>query len=192
MSISLKPKLLLQKVAKEKTVIYSIGHSDYSIEKFKKMLEANKIKQLADVRSYPGSRHAPQFNKENIPKWLDIKYKHLAELGGRRKSDKSVNPEDIAGWKHPAFKNYAAYTQSKEYKDGIKKLIRLADKERTAYMCSESVPWRCHRSLISNTLAAKGLDVRHIMSATSTVPHSLGMYGAKPKINKDRVTYPDS
>ena len=174
--------------------IYTIGHSTHSEEEFISILKAYNIETLIDIRSYPGSNYVPQFNKENMEIWLPengIKYIHMAKLGGRRGRIKDVDEELISGWRQEAFKKYAAYTLTEEYKEGIKELIAIAKNERVCYMCSESLPWRCHRLLVSNTLVSMGFNVYHIMSDTKTIKHELNKYGAKLiEDNKGRLIYP--
>lgn len=173
--------------------IYTIGHSTHSKEEFISILEEYDIEVLVDVRSYPGSKYVPQFNKENMEIWIpenEIEYIHMKDLGGRRKGNKDLDQSLIDGWENTAFRNYAGYTLTPEYEEGIKKLIAISEKKRTCYMCSESVPWRCHRLLISNTLFLKGINVFHIMSETKNITHELGMYGAVPVIEGEKLIYP--
>ena len=173
--------------------IYTLGHSTHSEEDFISILKAYGIEVLVDVRSYPGSKYVPQFNKENMEIWIsenDIEYIYMKELGGRRKGDKDLDKSLIDGWENVAFRNYAGYTLTPEYKDGINKLIDLAENKRVCYMCAESVPWRCHRLLISNTLVLRGIKVYHIMTQTKIITHELGMYGATPVIVGEDLIYP--
>lgn len=174
--------------------IYTIGHSTHSQEEFIAILKSYKIETLVDIRSYPGSNYVPQFNKENMEKWIpenNIKYVYMKELGGRRKASKNIDESLINGWRQVAFRNYAGYTLTDEYQQGIEKLILLAEKEVLCYMCAESLPWRCHRLIVSNTLVSKGIDVYHIMSETKTIKHELGKYGANPVMENSRVIYPE-
>src|SRR5678810_307848 len=94
---------------KENKTIWTIGHSTRSFEEFLEMLHSFSIKLIADVRSYPGSRRFPQFNKEALEVSLpqdSIQYAHLKNLGGRRKA----NPDSKnTGWRHAAFRGYADY-----------------------------------------------------------------------------------
>ncbi|ALV22395.1 DUF488 domain-containing protein [Carnobacterium antarcticum] len=173
--------------------IYTIGHSTHSSEEFTDWLKAYKIETLVDVRSYPGSKHMPQFNKENMEKWIPeqgIRYLHMPELGGRRKKNREIDESLINGWRNPSFRNYAAYSLTEEYEKGISGLMAIEDKERLCYMCSESVPWRCHRLVISNTLVLKGLSVHHIMTEKKTILHEIGMYGAKAVREGSKLIYP--
>jgi uncharacterized protein (DUF488 family) len=120
-------------VAKKKT-IWTIGHSTHTLEDFIAMLHSFKIKLLVDIRSYPGSRRYPHFNKENLALSLPqngIAYLHLAKLGGRRKT----NPDSKnTAWRHPAFRSYADYMESEDFKEGIRELMEVASNQNTAYM----------------------------------------------------------
>lgn len=151
--------------------IWTIGHSTRSIEELVAMLKSCDIQLLADVRSYPGSRKYPQFNKlalEISVPVSGIEYIHIPELGGRRKT--TPNSKNIA-WRHPAFRNYADYMETAPFKKGIAELIKLALDKRTAYMCSEAVWWRCHRSMISDYLKVRGWMVMHIMGEGKVKEH---------------------
>lgn len=139
-----------------------------------------------DIRSYPGSRRYPHFNKENLALSLPqegIAYLHLAKLGGRRKS----NPDSKnTAWRHPAFRSYADYMESDDFKEGIQELMEVARKQNTAYMCSEAVWWRCHRSLVSDYLKNKGYTVMHIMSEKKAEEHP---YTSPAKIINGELKY---
>jgi uncharacterized protein (DUF488 family) len=173
--------------------IYTIGHSTHNEEEFNSILKAYKIETLIDIRSYPGSKYVPWFNKENMEVWIPengIKYLHMPKLGGRRGKIKEVDEELINAWRQVAFKKYAAYTLTKEYEEGINELIEIASKARVCYMCAESLPWRCHRLLVSNTLVSKGLNVFHIMSQSKTIKHELNLYGARAIEKDGKIIYP--
>ena len=157
---------------KEDKTIWTIGHSTRSFEEFVDMLHSFSIELIADIRSYPGSRKFPQFNKEALEISLpqnNIQYVHLKNLGGRRK----VNPKSKnTGWRHVAFRGYADYMETGAFKDGIMELISRALKQRTAYMCSEAVWWRCHRSMVSDYLKLHGWKIMHIMGIGKAEEHS--------------------
>ena len=151
--------------------IWTIGHSTRSLQEFLDMLFANKIALLVDIRSFPGSRRFPHFNKENLSislKEHGIGYVHLPGLGGRRKP-RADSPN--AAWRHPAFRGYADYMQTDEFRLNITPLEDLASKSKTAYMCSEAVWWKCHRALVSDYLKAHGWTVLHIMEKGKTTEH---------------------
>lgn len=152
--------------------IWTIGHSTHPFAEFAAWLKAFNIALLVDVRSFPGSRHEPQFNKEVLPGELageGIDYVHLLSLGGRRKVRKdSVNTV----WRHPAFRGYADYMMDdRAFEEGLAELKRLADERRTCIMCSEVLWWRCHRSMIADRLKADGWRVHHIMGLGKEEEH---------------------
>jgi uncharacterized protein (DUF488 family) len=152
--------------------IWTIGHSTRKIEDFIAALEAHGIKLLVDVRSLPGSKRYPQFNKETLAKSLQehgIHYEHFAELGGRRKPRSDSRN---TAWRSPSFRGYADYMETEEFRIGVDRLVDLAnDIGPTAIMCAEAVWWRCHRALISDFLKARGTEVTHIVDAKKTETH---------------------
>ena len=160
-----------EKQNKNDVVIYTIGHSNREIDGFIKLLQKNKIEVLIDVRKLPGSTKYPHFNQDELSSTLssaDILYVYLKELGGRRKQNKdSIN----IIWKNKSFQAYADHMSTDEFLKGIDTLLEYANKKRVAVMCSEAVWWRCHRALIADYLKSIGLDVYHIMSATSNTLH---------------------
>ncbi len=173
------------KTNQSKTV-WTIGHSTHSLDEFVAMLLSFNIERVVDVRSYPGSRKFPQFNKELLELSLpenNIHYIHLKKLGGRRK----VNPESKnTTWHHAAFRGYADYMETNSFTEGIKELIEIAQKQRTAYMCSEAVWWRCHRSMVSDYLKVHGWDVQHIMGINKASEHP---YTQPARIVDGELTY---
>jgi uncharacterized protein (DUF488 family) len=152
--------------------IWTIGHSTREIDVFISLLEANGIKLIADVRMLPGSKRYPQFNKEALIDSLGkagVRYEHFPELGGRRKT--KPDSKNTA-WRNESFRGYADYMETEEFQKGIDRLLEVAGKiGRTAVMCAEAVWWRCHRSLISDFLKARGTDVIHILDANKNEPH---------------------
>lgn len=128
-----------------------------------------------------------------MAQWLPdagIAYLHVAELGGRRRQQ-AGDPTLNSGWRNASFRNYADYTMTQEYEDGLTRLTGLASRTRTVVMCGEPMPWRCHRLLISNTLTARGWSVWHLMGEPAPRPHRLGQWGAAPVVDRlERVIYP--
>ena len=150
------------------------------------MLQSFSIEVLVDIRSYPGSKRYPHFNKENLETNLPenkIKYMHLKSLGGRRQP----NPDSKnTAWKNASFRGYADYMETNEFKNAIRELEAIAIKQRTAYMCSEAVWWRCHRSLVSDYLKANGWIVYHIMETEKSTEHT---YTPPAKIINGKLSY---
>jgi uncharacterized protein (DUF488 family) len=143
--------------------LWTIGHSNRSLEQFIELLGAQRIQLLADVRRFPGSRRLPHFNQENLSKSLGsagVEYIHFPELGGRRKA---LSNSPNTAWRNEAFRGYADFMMTGEFRAGIERLLDLARQKRTAIMCAEALWWQCHRSLIADYLKAAGHKVLHIM-----------------------------
>lgn len=155
---------------KDKTV-WTIGHSTRSLGEFASLLVTQGIELLVDIRSFPGSRRYPHFNKENLSLSLPergIEYRHMPGLGGRRKPKQdSVN----TAWRHPSFRGYADYMQTGVFSEQVAILEDLAANARTAYMCSEAPWWKCHRALVSDYLKIHGWIVWHIMEGGKLTEH---------------------
>jgi uncharacterized protein (DUF488 family) len=167
--------------------VSTIGHSTHPIEELIRMLEAHGIRQLVDVRTIPRSRHNPQFDRQNLPRSLEaagIGYRHMPGLGGLRHPRKdSIN----IGWRNASFRGYADYMQTAEFRENLDHLIQLASQAPTAIMCAEAMPWRCHRSLIADALAAQGVSVLDVLSATKIQPHTMTPFA---RVDDKQVTYP--
>ena len=168
-------------------LLFTIGHSTLPIEEFIERLKVWGINTVIDIRTIPKSRHNPQFCKEELEASLKksgISYLHLKELGGLRKVDKSSVNE---GWRNASFRGYADYMQTPEFKKALEQLIRLAKKQKTVILCAEAVPWRCHRSLVADSLVARGYPVEDIFSNTQAKPHLLNPMA---KVKGSEITYP--
>ena len=170
--------------------IWTIGHSTRSIDEFIAALEANEIKLVVDVRLLPGSKRYPHFNKEALADSLGknaICYEHFPELGGRRKP----KPESHnSAWRNEAFRGYADHMETKEFQNGIERLLQLSlDVGPVAIMCAEAVWWRCHRALISDFLKVQGVQVLHIFDAKKTETHP---FTSAARIISGELTYNDA
>ncbi len=169
--------------------VYTIGHSTHELGEFIDVLKNFKIELVIDVRTIPRSRHNPQFNKDSLPKNLDlagIGYVHMPGLGGLRHTQvDSVN----RGWRNSSFRGYADYMQTASFEENLNELIAIVNKERSVIMCAESLPWRCHRSLISDALLVRRINVTHIMGAEKSIQHTLTSFA---KVDGLRITYPGS
>jgi uncharacterized protein (DUF488 family) len=155
---------------------FTIGHSTRSFAEFVEMLRQADVRVLADVRKIPRSRTNPQYNSGTIGETLaqsQIRYEHIAELGGRRGRSAHVPAELNAFWENESFHNYADYAFSDAFARGLARLRALGIEQRCAIMCAETVWWRCHRRIISDYLIAAGEAVFHILSAERTEPARL-------------------
>jgi uncharacterized protein (DUF488 family) len=168
--------------------IWTIGHSTRAIGDLIAALEAHGIKALADVRSLPGSRRYPQFNKEALAQSLSergIRYEHFPELGGRRKA--KPDSKNTA-WRNDSFRGYADHMETEEFRRGVERLVDLANQAGpTAIMCAEAVWWRCHRSLISDFLKTRGFEVVHIFDDKKSEAHP---FTSAAKIVNGELSYP--
>jgi uncharacterized protein (DUF488 family) len=169
--------------------IFTIGHSTRSIEDFIALLKDHDITQLVDIRTIPKSRHNPQFGADNLEvslRCVNISYEYIKELGGLRpKVKESIND----AWHNASFRNYADYMQTDEFLDGLNELIKLLKQKTTAIMCAEAVPWRCHRSLVSDALLIRGIPVCEIISEKSVREHTLTTFAV---VDGETITYPKS
>ena len=172
----------------EKSTIWTVGHSTRSSEEFLKILAAGPIKLVADVRRFPGSRRYPQFNQEAMSEWLaeaGIAYRHFVDLGGRRSQRLADSPN--AAWRVVAFNAYADYMQSAEFQVALAELMAAAKTTPTAIMCSEALPQKCHRRIISDALVVHGWQVRHLLSPKRIDDHPLTPFA---HVEGETITYP--
>jgi uncharacterized protein (DUF488 family) len=167
--------------------IYTVGHSTRTLHEFLSLLNVYKVTLLIDVRTIPISRHNPQFNKETLHVTLKnygVKYIHMPEIGGLRRPKKdTIN----LAWKNNSFRGYADFMQTKEFTDNLLKILALAREKCLALMCAEALPWRCHRSLISDGLVIRHVKVLHIISKDSTITHELTEFA---HVEGTQITYP--
>lgn len=167
--------------------VFTVGHSTLPIERFVALLETYGIEQLADIRTLAGSRRNPQFNDDALARSLTaarIGYLHLKALGGLRHARKD-SPN--GGWRNASFRGYADYMQTAAFEDALETLIVTSREKRTAIMCAEAVPWRCHRSLVADALAVRGVPVVEILSGTSYRMHQLTPFA---HVEGTQIIYP--
>ena len=167
--------------------LFTVGHSTRSFDEFVGLLKAHGVETLVDVRRFPRSRKFPHFNDDELAIALPrvgLKYVPIKGLGGRRPATKdSAN----TGWRTEGFRGYADYMQTPAFEAAVAELETVASSSPTAIMCAEAVPWRCHRSLISDAMLVRGWRVLDVMSATSAPPHALTKFA---KVRGTSITYP--
>lgn len=175
------------KTPESEITVYTVGHSTRTMHEFVSLLNCYSVSLVVDVRTVPRSRHNPQFNKEILPDTLKpygVRYIHMPEIGGLRHPKRdSIN----LAWKNMGFRGYADYMQTKEFTDSLLKIMVLARENCLALMCAEALPWRCHRSLISDALVVRHIKVLHIISATNTITHQLTEFA---QVEGTKITYP--
>ena len=169
----------------------TIGHSTLPIDTFLAILRENGVRTLADIRTVPKSRHNPQFAQDNLSHSLTdagIEYRWHRDLGGLRHPRKdSVN----TGWRNSSFRGYADYMQTPEVTAAVSELLNAAPHDRTVIMCAEAVPWRCHRSLVADSLTVRDIPVEHIYfdakGRSRREPHKLTSF---LRVQNQRLWYP--
>lgn len=141
----------------EERIVYSVGHSNRTLDELLELLNVPQVRTLVDVRRYPGSRRHPQFNRTEMSGFLlrhGVLYHHLGkELGGM-----------IDG-------SYEAYMRTPPFLRGLQMLEDLADSTVTAILCAERDPTECHRRHIADALVDRGWRVIHLLSAEERLDH---------------------
>jgi uncharacterized protein (DUF488 family) len=182
----------------EARTIYTIGHSTRTIEQFIALLRENGVELLVDVRRFPGSRRHPQFGSAALAASLaaaGVGYVHAEALGGRRSSEAGAASPNTA-WRNGAFRAYADYMATPEFRAALDRLVGLSRERTAAIMCAEAVPWRCHRRLITDALLARGISVADITGPGGATPARLSahavirpdgtlIYPAQPEVQED-------
>ena len=152
--------------------VRTVGHGTISAEEFASLLAGAYVDRVVDVRSFPGSRHNPQFGREEMERWVPmagIGYVWMRDLGGRRRP---VSESKHVALRNDAFRAYADYMETPAFLAGIEELLELAKGDSPAVMCSESLWWRCHRRLIADHLVlVRGVDVVHLLHDGRSSPH---------------------
>jgi uncharacterized protein (DUF488 family) len=166
--------------------IWTVGHSNHPLEKLVGILKAHGIERVIDVRRFPMSRKWPHFNSESLAASLPasaIDYVGMPELGGRRKS----RADSLhTAWRTEAFRGYADFMDTPEFAGSLDRAMAFARERRSALLCAEALPWRCHRSLLSDAFLAGGWDVREILNEKDARPHKLPGFA---RLDGPRVIY---
>jgi uncharacterized protein (DUF488 family) len=166
--------------------IWTVGHSNHPLERFLEILRAHRIERVIDVRRFPASRKWPHFNAASLEHSLPeagVDYVGRPELGGRRKA-RPDSPH--TAWRVEAFRGYADFMDMPEFAAELTGVMELAGERRSALMCAETLPWRCHRSLIADALLARGWQVFEILSEKEARPHVLPRFA---RLDGTRVVY---
>jgi uncharacterized protein (DUF488 family) len=149
----------------------TIGHSTRPLDEFLAMLRGARVELVCDIRSFPRSRTNPAFNVELLPGELEtvqIGYRHLPGLGGRRPKQSGIDPSLNAFWRVQSFHNYADYALGESFAAAFEELVALGRQRKTAIMCAEAVWWRCHRRIVADYLLLAGHRVDHLMTPERT------------------------
>lgn len=139
--------------------LLTVGHSNHSAEHFQRLLSEHGVEVLVDVRSWPHSRYVEWVDRSRIGEVTEAanaRYLFLGkELGGR--------PEATDCYDSAGHVLYGKVAKSPDFRTGIERLRRGAERYRVAIMCSEEDPARCHRRLlVAKVLLEEGLTIGHI------------------------------
>jgi uncharacterized protein (DUF488 family) len=176
--------------------LFTVGHSTLPIGQFLALLRSSATRAIADVRRFPGSRRNPQFGVAALAQSLaaaGITYLPFGEeLGGRRQSQATAaEPErpavDNSAWTNASFRAYADYMQTKPFEQGLERLETIAREQRTAVMCAEAHPSRCHRRLIADAMTVRGWRVFHLLPGRAPEEHTLSPHA---RVEGGRLAYP--
>ena len=167
-------------MSKTQYPVFTIGHSNHSLEYFIKLLRARGVDEVVDIRSAPYSRYRPWFNRDSnhdsnyvpLKDALEnegIDYLFMGgELGGR--------PADRFCYDDNGRVMYDRFAKTDAFNNGVKALIRNAYERCIALMCSEKEPLECHRSLlVAHNLAQRGVVVQHILTNGNLESHDEAM-----------------
>jgi uncharacterized protein (DUF488 family) len=153
--------------------VYTVGHSTRGIDALVELLEENGVRLLVDVRRYPVSRRYPHFTGAALATSLaqaGIAYRHERGLGGHREP-RAGSPNTAL--RAAAFRGYADYMATAPFRAALARLIEEAASRRTAILCAEADPARCHRQLVADALVARGTRVLHILGPGRLEAHAL-------------------
>src|SRR3990170_180 len=153
--------------------VWTLGHSNRAWDAFLALVEGHRIELLADVRHFPLSRHVPWATAPALAAALEaagIGYVHHVDLGGYRKP----RPDSTnTGLRSAGFRGYADHMETEAFRMALETLLGEASTRRTAIVCAEAVPWRCHRSFLSDALLVRGARVVHILGPREVRDHRL-------------------
>jgi len=149
--------------------IYTVGHSNHSIDYFLELLHTHNINCIVDVRSMPASKFNPQYNQVELKATLKsntIVYMHFKdEFGARQESEEYIDENGQV--------NFQYFRKSREFQNGVERIdLGVENGYRIALMCSEGNPLECHRfSMISGYFSKLGFQVLHILRDKSAIEH---------------------
>ncbi len=169
-------------------LIHTIGHSNHPLDVFLRLIAGAGIRLIADVRRFPASRRHPHFNGDALAESLakvGVGYRPFAAMGGRRGAREADSPN--TGWRVAAFNAFADHMNTPEFQQALAELEDLAAAEPAAIMCSEAMPWQCHRRLIADALTTRGWVVRDVMGSGKIAPHRTTEF---LRVVDGRLTYP--
>jgi len=168
------------------TTLWTLGHSNVSLESFLELATSFDLRALGDVRSFPASRRHPHFSRESLEQALPqhgIEYRWFPGLGGRRKP-RAGSPHHA--WRVEGFRAYADYMETPEFEQALAEFLVWVDERRTGFFCAERLWWQCHRRVLADRLVTRGIQVRHILAPGKDEPQVLTEFA---RLEGDRLVY---
>lgn len=170
-----------------KGIIYTIGHSNHSPEKFIRLLTEAKIQVIVDVRSNPGSPWASYANPHDLRQILNvagIQYLYLGNvLGGRPNDPDCYNQQTGEA-------NYQVIQNKESFQRGLHQLLKGLVKYRICIMCSEEDPSHCHRNLlVGESLRREGIQILHIRG-TGQIQTDEELWKDKAGVGVNQISLP--
>lgn len=169
--------------------LHTVGHSNRSLEELVAVLRAHGIRLLVDVRRYPGSRRHPHFRRRSLETALPaagITYRWRGEALGGHRSPRPDSPH--VGWKEKGFAAYADHAETVPFQRALEEVLAEAERTPTTVMCAEGGWEHCHRRLIADQAAMRGVEVVHLVDADHTEPHRLPDFA---RLDGERIVYDD-
>lgn len=150
-------------------VLSSVGHGTAGPDELLDRLRPAGVALVVDVRTAPGSRRSPHLSRDALERWLPdagVGYRWEPRLGGFRRPQPD-SPDVV--WRNDAFRGYAGHLRTAEALDALGDLVTDGEQRPTAFMCSETVWWRCHRRLVADALVLlHGVPVQHLLPQRSS------------------------
>ena len=160
--------------------VYTIGHGMKPFEEFVRILKHYEIEIVADIRSFPASRRHAHFSGTYLERELPsfgMSYLWCRALGGFRKKGLGDRSPNIA-LKNLSFRNYADYMLSRSFQESVALLLKIVQKDKVCLLCAETLPFRCHRWILSDYLTAHGTEVVHLMDIRKCEVHKMSRWAA--------------
>ena len=153
--------------------LFTVGHSNRSLEELLAVLKAVSIVTLVDVRAEPRSRHNPQFNEESLRAACTragIVWHWAGRMLGGLRAARADSPHIALT---EGFRGFADHMQTDGFRKGAGQLLAMGARGPTAFLCAERLPENCHRSLIADYLLLQGARVMHLIEPGEQREHVL-------------------
>ena len=140
--------------------IYTIGHSNYSMERFIEMLRKYEIDVVVDIRGTPYSKYNTQYNKEALSNSLKengFKYIYMGREFAAQRDNKIIYT-----WE--GYSDFEKVINEPSFIEGVERLKKgLAKGFKIVLLGAKQDRVNCHRfALVGRELYKRGFNVKHI------------------------------